>query len=239
MNLGVASLAFSGTVDFEDTVARGLGDDSLLSRYTLYEVGGTSLTFGWDTSNDLLADQSLRFEDYNDGATETIGVLGYRLAGYSTQFLGETSSWDMDYSGLGGNYFIRANKEHGFNRTTGRMLISFTGETVTEFSALLNDLDHAEQFVITAYAADGSVLQTLNSASFTGVTPATQNGRGWAFTLGSAAASPMAYLAIEMTDDGTGGGFGLDNVSFIPAPASLACLAAAAFWSKGRRRRAC
>lgn len=234
----VVPIASAGwVIDFEDAVDRGLGDDALLSRFTGFELGGCRIQIGWDTNHDLEFDQDMRVEDYNDGAAETAGVLGYALASYSTQFTGQASSWDMDYNGNGGDYFLRANKENGFNRTTGRVLIAMHG-SVWEFGAQLNDLDHGEKYTVVAYAADGTVLGTQSSPVYTGVGPTTQNGRSWSFNFAFNDAEEISFVSIEMEDDGTGGGFGLDNITFVPAPGAMALFATAGLLARnGRRRR--
>ncbi len=223
--------------DFEDSAHLGYGDDSVLSRFAMYEAGGCTFRLGWDTNHDFTSDQDLRIEDYNDGASETAGVGGYSLASYSTQFQDGASSWDNDYSHDGGNWFVRANKENGFNRTTGRLLVAMEGN-VWQVGGRLNDLDHGEQYTITAYAADGSIIQSIDSPNYAGVGGETLNGRSWTFSLdGGNDAATIAYLAIEMTDDGTGGGFGFDNLTFIPAPGALALLSLAGLAARGGRRR--
>ncbi|MDA0803760.1 MAG: PEP-CTERM sorting domain-containing protein [Planctomycetota bacterium] len=223
--------------DFEDTTSLGYGNDSLLSRFATYQAGGCTFRMGWDTNHDLEADQDLRFEDYNTNGVESIGVGGYALASYSTQFQSGDSSWDRDYAGNGGNWFLRANKEDGFNRNTGRMLVSMEG-FIWQVGGQMNDLDHGEQYTITAYADDGSVIDTVNSPVHSGVGGESLNGRSWTFSLGSGDDHyNIAYLAIEMTNDGTGGGFGFDNFTFVPAPGALALLGMAGLTMRGRRRQ--
>ncbi len=224
--------------DFEDSADLGYGDDSVLSRFAMYEAGGCTFRLGWDTNHDFTSDQDLRIEDYNDGASETAGVGGYSLASYSTQFQDGASSWDNDYNHDGGNWFVRANKENGYNRTTGRLLVAMEGN-IWQVGGRLNDLDHGERYTITAYSSDGSIVDSISSPSYAGVGGETLNGRSWTFTLGGGDEHyNIAFMAIEMVDDGTGGGFGFDNLTFIPAPGAIAlvCLAGLVK-TNGRRRR--
>ncbi len=247
----VAGAANADLIDFES--AAGLpfgavfGDDAFIAPEYGFLSGTTTVFFGWERNGDLLADAGMRFEDYNDGLVESAGVNGQIFCGFSSH---ARSGFDLDATGgvagkggpggKGGGYFMRVDREGGESIGSGSMLMRFTGGLVGSVSGSILDVDHLELYRVTAYAADGSVLGTLDS-------PAGPGGEGddsldslpWDFTIGGFEQA-IAYVRVSFLGDPTvSGGWGFDNFAIggiVPAPGALALLGLAGCLG-GRRRR--
>jgi len=235
----IAGSAAAAGVNFEATAGRTptetpLGDDSAVSIDRAYLVGNTSVVFGWETSGDLLADASMRLEDYNDGLVETAGVGGYTEFGFADS---NGLGWDRDLDAQGDNWYLRFSREDGHRINTGSMLMTF-GSGVAAVSGTLLDLDWREMFRITAYDALGNQIAQIDTASGLGdERMGSLNSRAYDFTIG-AGGLEISFVRIAFVGDATlGGGWGFDNIDVVPVPApgAIALLGLAGIVARRRR----
>lgn len=236
----IAGSAAAANVDFEPTGGRTptetpFGDDARIATDAAFLVGGTSVYFGWETTGDLLADASMRIEDYNDGLAETAGVYGGVHFGYS----GLEQGLDRDLSGTGDNYFMRVSREDGHTMYSGSMLMTFaTG--VSSVSGSLLDLDYNERYRLTAYDALGNVIassDTILASPSEGLGSLNCDAYNFVIDAGGQEISFLRISFIGINMSPLGGGWGFDNIGVVsvPAPGAIALLGLAGL--VGRRRR--
>lgn len=218
-------LSFSGSaqaavIDFEtlpDSTTTPTDNAALTTSYT---VDGTTVTFGFDTNNDLIIDTNAIFESRNDGP-ETVFAY-YHKGGYDT---------DVTATNEGGNWLLRSLKN--INPIADDFIVKYTGTPITSTSGQLWDIDSGEIYLIEALDSAGTVINSITTPPFpVGESPESPNtfsGLPYNFSFNNLA-SDIGYIRISGISRGTGGFLGFDNFNVTqsePVPEPLTILGSA------------
>ena len=228
-----APLAAASIIDFETTPA-GMtpADDAPLSRTTPYAVGGTSVTFGFDTDSDLVADLDALFEARgSDGSDGFVSATG--SASDDSEAPGISESLD--------DWFLR--QPDSLGNVPGDFIIDYS-VPVTALSGQIWDIDanipdRIEQWRVSFFDAAGNLISSVDSpAGLDDGDPNTLDSRAWTFTFQNAN-SPASTVRISNIGNATTIGLAFDNynATAIPTPASAALAGLAGLTATTRRRR--
>lgn len=226
-SLGAVSTAQAQIIDFEtlpDGITTPTDNQALTGSYN---IGGTTVNFGFDVDGDLIADLDAILESRNDSLA-TGG--GYTSSGIP--------DLDLTPTGEGGDFLLRA--PSGFNvfddvgtATPVDFLVTYSGAAVRSVGGQLWDIDGGERYFIEALDANGGLLDSL-------LTPVVPNGE----QIGTFDALPFNFAFTDLSEDigfvrisgssrVNGGGFAFDNFDAtgttvdpedVPEPASLVAL---------------
>lgn len=198
-------LSFSGSaqaalIDFEtlpDGITTPTDNAALTNSYT---VNGTTVTFGFDTNNDLTIDADALFESRNDG-----GNTGRAY----TSFPGGVDI-DRTATNEGGDWLLRA--PGGLNVfSTDDFIVKYTGTPARSASGQLWDLDRGEIYSIAALDSTGTVVSSITTPPIPGGEgPDTFDALPYNFSF-SDLGGDIGYIRISGVRSGGGGGFAFDN----------------------------
>lgn len=183
-------------------------DNQQLALLASYNVdGSTSVSFGFDTNDDLVRDVAARLESRTD-ATNT--NFGYTSSGVPDA--------DLTTTDEGGNWLLRTprglSELPAVNIFTGAdFLITYSGTLPNSASGEIWDLDLGEKYQIDALGVGGSVISSIVTPDVTDdENPSTTfNGLPYTFSF-SNLNNPIAFIRISGTDIGVSpGGFAFDN----------------------------
>ena len=183
-------LSGSASADFITFETRPDGttplDDELIPLGTGYTTNdGVTVTFGFDTNNDGIADLAAAFEDTLDEDSNVEPEFGYCSTNYGS-FPCTADQAATGYEEQLGDFFIRSAGAHAANWDS--FIIQYDAPTaVTAASGEIWDIDRGsagwEKFYVSAYDDIGNVLATETSPQ--GMyehNPATLDAKPWAWT---------------------------------------------------------
>jgi len=248
-----ATTASANIITFE-TRADGstpLDDETipLGSGYTTND--GVTVTFGFDTNSDGVADLAAAYEDTLDKPAFGTGAepeFGYCSSNYGS-FPCATDQAAPGYETQLGDFFIRAS---GAQTDWGSFIIQYDApNAVTAASGEIWDIDRGnlgwEKFHVAAYDGEGNLLETQTSPQ--GMfehNPATLDAKPWAWTF-SGLSDIDKIVFTRDTSPGAKSYFPLgfnnfnptSNGLFVPepSPALLLALGLGAWAAMTRRRR--
>jgi hypothetical protein len=226
VSMQLSSPVQAQVIDFESLPngAPSTDNQPLLAPYTL--SNGTTVTFGFDTNNDLVIDYNAIIESRTDG-----GAPAYTSAGIP--------DIDRTPNNVGGNFLLRTPQiaSEGvnlnvFNNVPGSIpasfLVQYSGTPVNSLSGEIWDIDNGERYLVEALTAGGTLLDSF-------ITPVIPNGEGAGtfdgkpYTVSfSNLAQNIGFLRISGFSRIGGGGFAFDNfdatgatIETVPEPTSL------------------
>ncbi|MEM1424178.1 MAG: MYXO-CTERM sorting domain-containing protein [Planctomycetota bacterium] len=231
----LAAGASAQVIDFETTPAGLLPtDNAFLDRTAQYFSDGVGVSFGFDTTNDGLADTDAAFEAVGD---EPSGPEGF----FSTLGPQDRDTEAPAFAGGLGGFFLRTPNDVLDNDDPSTFVITYD-TAVAELSGEIWDIDGREngtfeQWRVRAFNASGSQVASQDSpvGIFQG-DPGTLDSAPWMFNLSSGAG--ITRVTIEYIGDADGVGLAFDNYNAtqVPTPGAGA-LALAGLAIAGRRRR--
>ena len=183
-------LSGSASADFITFETRPDGttplDDELIPLGTGYTTNdGVTVTFGFDTNNDGIADLAAAFEETLDEDSNVEPEFGYCSTNYGS-FPCTADQAATGYEEQLGDFFIRSAGAHAANWDS--FIIQYDAPTaVTAASGEIWDIDRAalgwEKFYVSAYDILGNVLATqVSPQGMYEHNPATLDAKPWAWT---------------------------------------------------------
>jgi hypothetical protein len=205
----------AGTLTFE-TLPDGATPTDNAELTTPYIDASTSVTFGFDTNDDLSIDVNARFEKRGTDPTYA--------------YVTDTDD-DLDKTGTGegGDWVLRNPRDaepNALNLLNSAFLIKYSGTLSANVSGQIWDIDAGEQYSIEAFNEFNAFL----FGTLTPVGPGTCCGGpadGLPFTFSfTNAITPVATIRITQMQGDRAAGFAFDNFSTteVPEPSSVMLL---------------
>jgi hypothetical protein len=233
----LVSQATASVIDFEtDPFGNPPIDNTSLSRFTPYNIGGLQVSFGFDTNSDNILD--------SDGLFEQTGTYpGDPISAFQG-----SSGIDTPDPGFGpqlGNWFLQSPTP---GQQFGRFVIQYTSSfPVTAASGEIWDIDGqpsngtTEEYTVQAFDSTNTLLATIVSPlgvldSFS----APLDGEPWVFAFSGLPSPGIDHIVITFTGTKPAGiGLAFNNfypTTAVPEPSSVAlCLAGASLIAYTRR----
>jgi len=224
-------------VDFETTAsgATPVDDQEVLGSFT---DGTTTITFGYDTTDDLLINRNARFESRTNGADS---IFSYTTNSPSNP--AQNPDLDLSATNEGGDWLLREPKGSetpGASLAGGdRFIIDYSGVLPNSASGQIWDIDGDETFRVEAFDSTGLLIATvLPTPGIDPGQPGSRNGLSTTFIFDNLS-SPIAKIGITIDSVSFGGGFAFDNfnATAVPEPGMLSLIAMGSILLVTRRRR--
>ena len=226
--LSLSSPAFAGIITFETRPDGSTPlDDEIIPLGTGYTTNdGVTVTFGFDTNSDGVADLAAAYEDTLDKpafGTDAEPEFGYCSSNYGSY----SCSTDQAAPGLGeqlGDFLIRASGPQGTHWDS--FIIQYDAPTaVTAASGEIWDIDRGnlgwEKFYVSAYDDLGNVLATeVSPQGMYEHNPATLDAKPWAWTF-SGLSDIDKIVFTRSTEPGAKDYFPLGFNNFNPTSAAI------------------
>lgn len=233
-SLFLNTVAAGGLITFESTPTGGTPVDNAAFSGAFVD-GGTMVTFGIDSDADFIIDKDVFYEERGINPLDSYGSNDT-----DDVFRGK---FDEDYSGTGGNFFLRpgasnANPDFSALNPGEFFQITYLGLLPTSASGSLWDVDASEENVVKAYDSGQNLLATVTLTAADG-----GDSLPAVFSFANLSSS-IGYIRIENNT----GPLGFDNFNAtqanqaVPEPSSFALLGTGLLgmcgvgWNRKRRR---
>jgi hypothetical protein len=194
-------------------------DDYALPINDAYVVDGVSVSFGFDTDGDFVADSTARIE-----ARGTDGTDAFL---YDSDHMGNADTEAPGFELQLGSHLLAG--VMGASLPLTSLIISYDSATaVTGASGEIWDIDTGagtERFKVEAFDAFGALLLSVDSPEPTGLE---LDGKPWAFSLDTSGIGAIDTVRISFTGTKTLAGFAFDNFAaaplVVPEPSTGLCV---------------
>lgn len=230
-----AASASAGIIDFETTPGGATPiDDLALDRTSAFVSNGVDVFFGFDTTNDGLADTNAVFEERGRQDGDFDGFFS-RLGNDSRDSEAPGSEGQL------GQFFLRTPSSISNNDFPSTLVITY-GTAVAQLSGEIWDIDARgngdfEQWQVRGFDGSGNeVAQQLSPVGINQSAPGTLDSAAWTFSLASAVG--IERVTIEYVGNADNVGLAFDNYNAVQVPTpGAAALAVSGLLIAGRRRR--
>ncbi len=197
-------------------------DDEVIPLGTGYTTNdGVTVTFGFDTNNDNVADLAAAFEDTLEEAPSVEPEIGYTTSNYGS-FAPTADQAAPGFEDQLGSFFIRSRSAANWNS----FIIQYDALTaVTAASGEIWDIDRGalgyEQFYVSAYDDLGNLLATeVSPRGLYETNPDTLDAKPWAWTF-SGLSDIDKIVFSRSTESGAKDYFPLGFNNFNPTSAAI------------------